>query len=232
MDALLTGGLSALWLGVLTSISPCPLATNIAAISFIGKRVGSIRDVFLSGVMYTIGRMLAYIAVGFIVVAGLLSVPAVAQFLQKYMNRLLGPVLVVTGLFLLQIIRVNIPGLGLSDRMRERMERGGIWSAGLLGILFALSFCPMSAALFFGSLIPLATSGGSAVLMPSLYGIGTGLPVLLFAVLLTTGVKSLGSVFRMLTRIELWARWITGGVFILVGVYFIVTYIFMTPLPF
>lgn len=232
MDALLTGGLSALWLGVLTSISPCPLAANIAAISFIGKRVGKPRDVFLSGVMYTAGRMLAYIIVGSIVVGGLLTIPAVAQFLQKYMNRLLGPVLLITGLFLLEIFRVNVSGSGMNDRMRERMEKGGIWGAGLLGILFALSFCPMSAALFFGSLVPLAASGGSIVLMPSLYGIGTGLPVLLFAVLLANGIRSLGTMFRILTGIELWARRITGVVFILVGVYFGLKYIFMAPLPF
>jgi hypothetical protein len=127
---------------------------------------------------------------------------------------------------------IRVLGTAHGEYLRERVERGGVWGAGLLGILFALSFCPMSAALFFGSLIPLAASGGSTVLMPSLYGIGTGLPVVLFAVFLAAGVKSLGNVFRMLTRIEWWARRVTGAVFVLVGVYFGLKYIFMVPLPF
>jgi len=176
MDALLLGVASALWLGILTSISPCPLATNIAAISFIGRRVGSTRHVLLSGLIYALGRMVTYLALGILLVASILSVPEVSNFLQEYMNKLLGPILVLVGMFLLELIQPNLSGSGISEKMQRRVEKSGVWGAGILGIIFALSFCPLSAALFFGSLIPLSLKHGSSVFLPSLYGIGTALP--------------------------------------------------------
>ncbi len=229
---LLTGSGAALWLGLLTSISPCPLATNIAAISYIGKRVGNIPVVLLSGVLYTLGRVLTYIVVGMIAVFGLLSVPEVSMFLQRYMSKILGPILVLVGLFLLEIIRVGSGGSGISSGMQEKVKASGVLGAGLLGIIFALSFCPVSAALFFGSLIPLAVRRESTLLLPSLYGIGTGLPVLFFAVLLAFSARTLGTAFRILSRIEIWARRATGVVFILVGIYLVAKNIFNLPIPF
>jgi cytochrome c biogenesis protein CcdA len=232
MSGLIAGALSAVWLGVLTSISPCPLATNIAAISFIGKKVGNIPIVLLSGILYTLGRALTYIVVGMVVVFGLLSIPEVSMFLQKYMGKILGPLLVLVGLFLLEIIRISSGGHGISSGMQEKVKASGVWGAGLLGIVFALSFCPVSAALFFGSLIPLAVRQGSKFALPSLYGIGTGLPVLFFAVLLAFSARTVGTAFRALSKVEFWARWITGVVFILVGFYLVLKNIFMVPLPF
>ena len=232
MSFIISGVLTALWLGILTSISPCPLATNIAAISFISKRVGNIPEVLLSGVLYTIGRVLTYLVVGIVVVFGLLSVPEVSMFLQKYMSKILGPILILAGLFLLEIIRFSSSGRGMSSGMQEKVKASGIWGAGLLGIVFALSFCPVSAALFFGSLIPLAVNQKSMFLLPTLYGIGTGLPVLFFAVLLAFSARTVGTAFKILSRLELWARWITGVVFILVGLYLVSKNIFGLPLPF
>ena len=226
MDALLLGVASALWLGILTSISPCPLATNIAAISFIGRRVGSTRHVLLSGLIYALGRMVTYLALGILLVASILSVPEVSNFLQKYMNKLLGPILILVGMFLLELIQVNFSGPGISKKMQQRVEKSGVWGAGVLGIVFALSFCPLSAALFFGSLIPLSLKHGSSVFLPSLYGIGTALPVLLFAILLTVGTQYVAMAFNKLTQIEWWAQRITGGVFVMVGIYYCLAYIF------
>ena len=226
MDALFLSAVSAFWLGVLTSISPCPLATNIAAISYIGKRVGSPRNVFLSGFLYNLGRMLAYVALGALLVASILSVPEVSRFLQQYINKLLGPILIIAGMFLLELIRLTTSGMGVSEKMQRRVDRSGMWGAALLGFVFALSFCPISAALFFGSLIPLSVKHSSAVILPSVYGIGTGLPVVFFAVLIATGTRFVGSLFTKLTRIEFWARRITGVVFILAGIYYCLTYIF------
>lgn len=227
-----TGAMTALWLGVLTSISPCPLATNIAAVSFIGKRVGSMQSVLLSGALYTAGRMLTYCVLGAGAVFGLLSIPDVSMFLQRNMNRILGPALFVTGLILLDII--GIPALrgGIGCRIRERIKSGGVWSAGLLGIVFALSLCPVSAALFFGSLIPLALKHESPIILPSVYGFGTGLPVFFFAVLLAFSAKTVGRAFHLLTRFELWARRITGIVFILSGVYICLNELFTVRIPF
>ncbi|MFC1512197.1 aromatic aminobenezylarsenical efflux permease ArsG family transporter [Candidatus Latescibacterota bacterium] len=226
MGNFLTMTLAAFWLGILTSISPCPLATNIAAISFIGKRVGHLRTVLLSGIIYSLGRMMTYLAVGVVVVTGLLSIPSVSLFLQKYMIMILGPVLVLTGMFLLELITINLPGVGFGTTAEKLVGKGDILGAGLLGILFALSFCPVSAALFFGSLIPLAVREKSMILMPSLYGIGTGLPVLAFAVLIAVSAKSVGVVFNKLTAFEKWARYATGAVFIGIGIFLSLRYIF------
>ncbi len=215
---------TALWLGILTSISPCPLATNIAAISFIGKRVDSSRHVLLSGLLYTLGRMIAYTLVGIIVVAGILNIPGLSQFLQNDMNRILGPVLILVGLVLLGLLKLSwITGGVSSDRARSAAEKGGLWEAAILGFLFALSFCPISAGLFFGSLIPLAVGVGSVLVFPSVYGIGTGLPVIVFAFLFAFSTQAVGRAYNKLRQIETWMRWITGIIFSLVGIYYTIT---------
>jgi len=226
MPVFLLGALSALWLGILTSISPCPLATNIAAISFIGRRIGQRRAVFLTGLLYTLGRMLTYVVLGVFLVTSILSIPQVSHILQKYMNKILGPVLIFVGMILLELIRVNVAGSGLSEKMQKRTESWGIWGAGLLGIVFALSFCPVSAALFFGSLIPLSVKCNSGVILPAMYGLGTGLPVFLFAVLLSFGAQSFGKAFNRLTQLEWWIRRLTGGIFIVIGIYYCLVHIF------
>ncbi len=212
---------SALWLGILTSISPCPLATNIAAVSFLSKKVLHVRAVVLSGLAYTLGRILAYAVIGFLVIQSLLSVPSVAQFLQVNMGKALGPVLIVAGVLLLDVVPLSFPVLSLSSKKQEGLAGSGAWGALGLGALFALSFCPVSAALFFGSLIPLSLQSEAGVLLPFIYGIGTGLPVLAFAIAIALGVKSLNQWFQKLTKWEFYTRRMTGIVFILVGLYYI-----------
>lgn len=226
IDAAFLGVASAFWLGILTSISPCPLATNIAAVSFIGKQFTSAPRVALSGIFYVLGRMLAYLCLGAALIAGILSAPQLSVFLQKYMNRILGPVLILVGMVLLELLRFNITGGAVGERMQERAGKGGVWGAGLLGFLFALSFCPVSAALFFGSLIPLSVKDGSSVLYPMMYGAGTGLPVIVFAMMIAFGAKSISALYQKLTRVEFWARRVTGAIFIAVGVYYSLIYIF------
>jgi cytochrome c biogenesis protein CcdA len=226
MSEFLAGAATALWLGILTSISPCPLATNIAAVSFIGRRVENPRHVLLSGILYAVGRSLTYLALGTLLVTALLSAPYLSHWLQKYMNKILGPILILVGMFLLDLLRFSLSGAGISDTMRGRFEKMGLAGAGLLGILFALSFCPVSAALFFGSLIPIAVKSSSGVLLPSLYGIGTALPVVLFAVLIALGISSVERIFNRIIGVERIARQITGLVFVGVGIYFSLVYIF------
>ena len=225
MDNLLVGIVSALWLGILTSISPCPLATNIAAISFISKKIVHHKMVFISGLAYTIGRMVSYAVLGFIIISSLLSVPAAANFLQKYMNKAFGPILIFTGLFLLDIIKFTIPAFSLSEKHHHKLAESGVGGAFVLGLIFALAFCPISAALFFGSLIPLALNHRLGAILPFIYGFGTGLPVLLFAVLIALGVASLSHWFHRLTRLEYYTRKITGIVFILIGLYYVGIYL-------
>lgn len=227
MTSFLAASVSAFWLGILTSISPCPLATNIAAVSFIGRRADGTLRAALSGLAYSLGRALAYTGLGAVVVLGLLSIPGVSNFLQRYMNKLLGPLLILVGMYLLGLLGFTLAASIGSQALRERAASSGILGAGFLGILFALSLCPVSAALFFGSLVPLAVAQDSKVVLPMLYGIGTGLPVVAVAALLAGGEQTLGSALHQLDKVQKWALRITGAVFIGVGVYLSVRFIFL-----
>ena len=227
MTGFVIGAFSALWLGLLTSISPCPLATNIAAISFIARNVNRPRLVFLTGLFYTIGRVFAYIVLGSLLVTSVLSIPQLSYFLQKYMNKLLGSVLILAGMVLLNFIQINFGGSGLSEKAQKRINSLVIWGAGLLGIIFALSFCPVSAAFFFGSLIPLSVMHNSGIALPAIYGLGTGLPVFIFSLLIAFGTQSVGRIFNIVTQLERWTRRLTGAIFIIIGIYYCLVYIFL-----
>ena len=231
IEAIIAFG-SALWLGVLTSISPCPLATNIAAVSFLSKKINHPKAVLWAGGAYTLGRMAAYAVLGIAIIASLVSIPSVANFLQKYMNRILGPLLVVVGLFLLNIIRFDIPGFTLSKEKQESLAKSGAKGAFFLGAIFALSFCPISAGLFFGSLIPLALNSKIGIILPFFYGIGTGFPVMVFAVGIALGVSSASHWFHKMVLLEKYTKKVTGIIFVLVGLYFIWNYIIITLIAF
>ncbi len=227
MTPFMMGMAMALWFGILTSISPCPLATNIAAVSYIGSQISTQRGVFLAGVLYMLGRMLTYTVLGAILVSSAQSVPAVANFLQKYMNILMGPFLVLIGLILLNIIKFNMGnGAGvIANKLQGRIKHFGLLGAGLLGIIFALSFCPVSAALFFGSLFSVAVKNESGIILPSIYGIGTALPVLGFAILMGISARLVSKAYNKVSVFEIWARRVTATVFIIAGGYYCVTYL-------
>lgn len=220
--------LSALWLGILTSISPCPLATNIAAVSYLSKKISHPKSVFLACTVYTLGRMAAYTALGAVIISSLTSIPSVANFLQKYMNKILGPILIIIGLFLLDVIRFNIFGFSVSAEKQNILAETGVKGAFILGVLFALSFCPISAALFFGSLVPLAINNRFGLVYPILYGIGTGLPVIIFSIGIALGVATITHWFNKMSIFEKYSRKITGIIFVLVGIYFIWNHIMIT----
>jgi cytochrome c biogenesis protein CcdA len=238
---------AALYLGVLTSISPCPLATNIAAISYVGRKVGDSRWVMTAGLLYTLGRCLLYLVLAVLLATTAMSIPAVSLFLQKYMHLVLAPIFLILGMFLVGLITFSGGGAMMSDRMQKRIDAMGIWGALLLGILFAVAFCPTSAAWFFGLLalilgseagaitavmakigiiLPQASLPLGTIVLPLVYGIGTALPVLLVAFLLAYSVQSVGKTYNMLSKIEWWARQITGWIFVLAGVYFSFKYVF------
>lgn len=225
-ESILIGIFSALWLGILTSISPCPRATNIAAVSFIGKKIGSTRGILLAGFSYTFGRVFAYFAAAFLIVASIASIPEVGRFFSKYMNVILGPLLILMGLLLLNLFNWTFSTGGkFIEKVQNFAIDKGVFGAAIIGFIFALAFCPISAGLFFGSLIPIALSFNSSVIIPSAYGIGTALPVIVFAFVLGFGAKHISNVYNMTTKIEYWAQRITGVVFILVGIYF--TYLYL-----
>ncbi len=220
------GMVSAVWLGILTSISPCPLATNIAAISFISRRIGNPRAAVATGLLYALGRTVVYVALGALLVSSLLSAPVVSHLLQKYMNKILGPILILVGMLLVGLIQFNTKGSGLAEKVGKRVETWGVWAGLVLGAVFALSFCPGSAALFFGSFVPLAVKCESSLVLPMLYGVGTALPVLVFAVLIVAGTRAVGRAFNRITQFEFWARRVTGTLFIAIGIYYCLAFVF------
>jgi cytochrome c-type biogenesis protein len=225
MDGMTLAAGTSLWLGMLTSVSPCPLATNIAAISFTSRRVERPVLALIAGLLYTLGRTLAYFVIALVVVKSLASTPAVSSFLQQKMNLVIGPLLVLVGLVLLDVIPWPwTRGAGISEKFKARVEKIGLWGALVLGVVFALAFCPLSAALFFGSLIPLAVKYQSAVLLPSLYGLGTALPVLVVSVILAFAANRISQAFGLLSRVEKWARRITAAVFLGIGVWYTLAY--------
>ena len=212
--------LSAFILGLMTAISPCPLATNITAMAFISKDIENKRKVFYNGLIYTLGRSITYTVIGLIFYFGA-SKFMVAGFLQKYGERALGPILILIGLFMLDVIKINFPGLG---KLNEKMEEKGIsgfWGVLLLGIVFALGFCPYSGVLYFGMLIPMTISSASGLYLPIVFAIGTGLPVIIFAWVIAFTVGGIGSIYNKIKVFELWFRRIVAVLFILVGIYYL-----------
>jgi len=160
-------------LGLMTAVSPCPLATNITATAFIAREINNKKYVFLSGVVYTLGRAITYTLIGVILYFGA-STFQIAHFFQKYGERLLGPLLLIFGIFMLDYIKLNIPGMrgGFVNRLLERVKINNLWSALLIGVLFALAFCPYSGVLYFGMLIPMTVASPDGLILPFVFEIG------------------------------------------------------------
>ncbi|HNZ72090.1 MAG TPA: aromatic aminobenezylarsenical efflux permease ArsG family transporter [Prolixibacteraceae bacterium] len=214
--------LSAFILGLMTAISPCPLATNITAIGFISKDIESRRKVFYNGLIYTLGRAITYTTIGliFFFSAGEIRM---SGFLQQWGEKLLGPLMIIIGLFMLGAFNfIKIPGLGsLTDKMENRANKG-FWGVLLLGIVFALAFCPYSGVLYFGMLIPMTISSASGLYLPVVFAIATGIPVILFAWLIAFSVGSIGGVYNKLKIFEIWFRRVVAVLFMGVGIYYVV----------
>ena len=218
--------LTALWTGVLTSVSPCPLATNITALTYISKHSGSNRlAVPVCGLLYALGRALTYILIGFLLVKSLLSAPSFSFFMQKYGNQLLSPVLVLAGMYMLGMFGRGFAGFALFDLSRYKAGKGAV-PALFMGFAFALAFCPISAALYFGVIIPLAAANSAPFSLPLLYGLGTALPVIGLAVALDFGLKKLSSITGLAGKFERYAKPVTGWIFIAAGAYLGLKYIF------
>lgn len=239
--------LASLYLGLLTSISPCPLATNIAAVSYVGRKVGSPRAVIGAGLLYTLGRCAAYVALAVFLATTAASIANVSRFLQGSMHMALGPIFLLLGVFLLRLIVMSNGSAMISEGIQKRVDAMGVWGALPLGLLFALSFCPTSAALFFGLIalmmdaeagaitavltkvginLPQAALPASTVVLPSFYGLGTAVPVILVSFLLAFSAQKVGKAYNAMAGIELVARQVTGWVFIALGIHFSLKYVF------
>ena len=217
--------LAAFALGLLTAVSPCPLATNISATAYIAKTVTNRGKVLLSGMLYTLGRMFSYTALGAAIYFGM-SKFEVAKLFQGNGEKFIGPVMILIGLVMLDVIKLNFLGQGnLTERLSDKFKNQGMLGAFLLGALFALAFCPYSGALFFAMLIPMTLAADAGLVLPVVFAIGTGLPVILFSFVIAYSMSRLGTYFRAVQRVEVVMRKAAGAVFILTGLYYINIYL-------
>ena len=205
------------YLGLLCAISLCPLATNIAAVGFV-SRGATPRRTFLGGLLYALGRAMVYVMIAALLYKGVAAVPELSHFFLKYLNRVLGPLMIVVGAVMVGVITLPSIGNRHFAAQAKRLSKSGLMGALMLGGVFALAFCPTSAALFFGSLIPMSIERESAFLLPLVFSIGTSLPVVIFALLIALGVNWIGSLFNHLSIAERYLRLITGILFLAIGI--------------
>ena len=218
--------LTAFLLGLITAIAPCPMATNIAAVAYISRNVTDRKYAVITGALYTLGRMVSYSVLGILIIAVGLEIPGVSAFLQDTGEKVLGPILIIVGVLMLFIDRLSF-GRG-GDKLASlggKVADWGMVGGFLLGVIFALAFCPYSAVLFFGALIPVALESSEGMALPAIYAIGTGLPVLIFGTLLSAGVAGVATWLNALTRAERIIRIIVSIIFIGIGIYYVVLWI-------
>lgn len=214
--------ITAFILGILTAVSPCPLATNITAIGFISKDIENHHRIFINGLLYTFGRIVSYTVLGFILIPILregASMFMVQKAVSKYGEMLIAPALIIIGIFMLDVIKLNLPKINIGGESLKKRSKGG-WGAMLLGILFALAFCPTSGVFYFGMLIPMSATTSAGYLLPIIFAVATAIPVLAVAWLLAFSVQQMGNFYGKIQKVQKWANLIVGVVFIIIGIYY------------
>jgi len=216
---------TAFLLGLMTAISPCPLATNITAIGFISKDMESKRRVFMNGLVYTLGRAIAYTVLALVIFIGADSFD-ISVWFQKYGEKIIGPLLILIGLLMLDLLKIKFPGIGNITQKLQDKSKHTYWDVLILGVVFALAFCPYSGVLYFGMLIPMTISSASGLYLPVVFAIATGIPVIIFAWLIAYTISGVGKIYNSLKSFEVWFRRVISVVFIAVGIYYIIVIYF------
>ncbi|MCK4799721.1 sulfite exporter TauE/SafE family protein [Candidatus Parcubacteria bacterium] len=213
--------LTAFLLGILTSISPCPLATNITAIAYISKEIKTVKNTLLNGLFYTLGRGISYTLLATLIYFGLSSFQ-ISSIFQGWGDKVLGPVLIALGLIMFGVIKINFGAKNEKiEKLKERLAEKGYIGSLLLGVLFALAFCPYSGVLFFGVLIPLVLRSPESLLLPPLFALGTGLPVIIFSFLIAFSIQKVSQAFKIVQKIEKAMRYAVASIFLIAGVYYL-----------
>ncbi len=213
---------AAFFIGLMTALSPCPLTTNITAVAYISRRIGDSKNTILVGILYTLGRMMSYTLLAVLIVYVGLNSREASMVFQEYGEIILGPILLLAGLVMIEAVKINLPSGGTRlENLKQRLGEKGYIGSFLLGVVFAISFCPFSAVLYFGMLIPLALKTHDAILVPSVFAFATGLPVIISSILLVKSVSSLGKIMHKTQVMEKASRKVVAAIFILVGLYFI-----------
>lgn len=212
---------AAFFIGLMTAISPCPLATNITAIAYASKRIRNSKHTLLVGFTYTLGRMFTYVVLASLIVWFGVNIQGISLFLQKYGEKIIGPLLILIGVVMLDIIKFRfLKGSTRLNAFKEKLAKKGFLGSFLLGVIFALAFCPLSAVLFFGMLIPLALKAGDGIIIPSVFSFATGLPVIIFSFIMVYSISKLSEIMHKVQKFELWMRKIVAIIFIATGIYY------------
>lgn len=222
LDNSSTPVLTAFLLGLLTAISPCPLATNIAAVGFIGRNIENRKRVFINGLLYTLGRVLSYTLLGVVLIMILregFSMFGIQKTIGTWGEFLIGPMLLIIGLFMIWGDRLNLPKLGFNGNAEGLARKGGV-GALLIGVLFALAFCPTSGVFYFGMLIPMSATATAGYLLPAVFAIATAIPVLIVAWILAFSVQQMSSFYGRIKTVQKWLNLIVGILFIVIGIYY------------
>ncbi len=213
--------LTAFLLGILTSISPCPLATNITAIAYISKEIKTIKNTLLNGIYYTLGRGISYTILATLIYFGLSSFQ-IAKIFQGWGDKILGIVLIIIGLIMFGVIKIKINLYNQKiERLKEWLANKGYIGSLLLGVLFALAFCPYSGVLFFGVLIPIVLKSTESLILPPVFALGTGLPVIVFSFLIAFSMQKVSKAFQIVQKVEKVMRYAVASVFLISGVYYL-----------
>jgi cytochrome c biogenesis protein CcdA len=228
---LLTAVATAIALGIWTALQPCPIATNLAAVSYLGRRVDRPAKVLLAGLLFALGQAVAYVALAFLVLGGTATAWRLSTFLQENATLALGPLWVLAGMVLLEMFRFRLPGATIGTKWQARVDAWGLWSALPLGVVLALAFCPASATCFFVSLMTILVTHHSRIVLPIAYAIGAALPVAVSAVLIAYASRWLGRLWNRSLEIQLWLRRIVGVVLLVVGIHFSLRYNFNVVPP-
>jgi len=217
--------LTAFVLGLMTAISPCPLATNITATAFISKNIANKKLVFLSGLIYSLGRAFSYTSIGVVLYFGA-SKFHIARFFNQNGEKVLGPLMIFLGLIMLNVIKLKFLNNGsFTEKLTEKFQDKGLLGSFMIGVIFALAFCPYSGAMYFGMLIPLSIAQAKGLYLPIIFAFGTGLPVILFTYLLAFAAGSVNVFYKKISAIEKVMRKIAGLVFILTGIYYVLIFV-------
>ena len=217
--------LTAFILGLLTAVSPCPLATNITAIGFISKDIESRNRTFLYGLLYTFGRIVAYSLLGALLIYMLrrgLDTFDLQSEVSQWGEMLLSPILIVMGLLMLFGDKLPLSSFGINASQRSERLRG-TWGSLLLGILFAMAFCPTSGLFYFGMLIPMSASATEGYALPAVYALATGLPVVAVAWIIAYSVSNIAGFYQKMQVFQKWFNLVVAVLFIIVGIYYAYT---------
>ncbi|MBN2517376.1 MAG: sulfite exporter TauE/SafE family protein [Candidatus Altiarchaeota archaeon] len=214
--------IAAFFIGLMTAISPCPLASNIAAIAYTSRKMQSAKATLITGFLYTLGRVFTYTTIAVLIVWAGLSTRSISLALQQYGDIILGPLMIFAGVVMLEIVKLKLPSSGRMDSLKAKLAQKGYLGAFFLGAVFALAFCPFSAVLFFAMLIPIAMRAGDAIIIPSVFAFATGLPVIILSIILAKSVSKLASAVKKVQKAEAYMRKAVGVIFLVIGGYYLI----------